>query len=123
MTKKNSDFEDVKKWYVDNVNKFNKLDNIAKRNDISFMQYEILSCIISHGFDSPSAIAEELRVSRASISRSLNRMMIKGYIEKVHGNPSDQRTITIKATESGFTVMKQVEEELKKYTTSNLIVS
>ncbi len=80
----------------------------AVRNETALSLNEAL-CLCQHekGNTDPSSLARELSLSPSRMTRILDSLVQKGYIERVTSD-EDRRAVTVKMTDSG----KSVSEKL-----------
>lgn len=82
----------------------------SKEIEASPMQLKILLFIFQHSesYCQPSYLANELNVTKATLSDSIKALNYKGWITKLE-NQNDSRSYTLALTDSGLKLMDKVE--------------
>ncbi|MGR3741469.1 transcriptional regulator, SarA/Rot family [Companilactobacillus sp. DQM5] len=99
-------------WYIQQSQLMNKLDRIASKYGLSFLQYKILLQIECYKSSSPTDIAKGLKLSRTSVSRSLKGLQKKEMIGRIYGNSDDQRKVEIRVTPSAKKIIEKLSNDL-----------
>ncbi len=76
-------------------------------------QYGVLACLWKDETLSPKEIATILRVENSTISGVLDRMQKRGLIDRVL-NPTNRRSISVKATEAGMALKEPVQKKIEE---------
>lgn len=90
-----------------------------KYEDISNSEMHVLDAVGSEG-GNMSTIAAKLRITRGSLTTAMNRLVLKGYVER-NRSETDRRVVNISLTEKGLLAyerhrkfhMRMVEAALK----------
>ena len=89
-------------------------DRLAKQ-DIKYSQWLILDCLNSHDIDSPSKVASQLGMERATVSRSLDILESRALVKRTH-NTNDRRVVEIDVTAQGRKIATMGAARLEQVT-------
>ncbi|MBI9045278.1 MAG: MarR family transcriptional regulator [Anaerolineaceae bacterium] len=81
---------------------------VLEKFDITFDQFHTLRRI-NHGHDSVSKLANDKRISRPAISRSVDTLVNKGLVTRTT-NPDDRRQIALAPSEKGSDLLEKIFE-------------
>ena len=76
--------------------------------DVTPIQYALLKCLWTEDMQTPSQLAQTLRLDASSITGILDRLEKKGLIERVFSR-QDRRSVQVHLLESGAALQKPIE--------------
>lgn len=85
-------------------------------NSLTFSELQVLECVIKHQDQHMREVAERMGVSKAAVSKSIKKMMNKGYIH-LTSNIFNHKYKDISITDEGLEVYK----DFKDYIYENLL--
>lgn len=88
--------------------------------DLTGGQFHLLRRI-GRGHNSVSQLADVKHISRAAISRGVDSLVNKGYVERAH-NPDDRRNITLTLTPQGEQLVERVSARIAEWMGSQFSV-
>ena len=87
--------------------------------DVKFSQWLILDCLTQEEIDSPSKVASNLGMERATVSRSLDILESRGLVSRTH-NLTDRRVVEIEVTAQGRKIAQMGSQRLEQITQSTI---
>lgn len=93
---------------------------VAEEFDITGGQFHILRRIYK-GHNSVSELADARHTSRATISRTVDDLVKKGYITRTQ-NTQDRRHVTLTLTEKGHQLVKAIFDNVRTWMQTKLAV-
>jgi DNA-binding MarR family transcriptional regulator len=75
--------------------------------EITWSQWMLLNVLHSSEVDTPAAIAAQLGVDRSGITRLLDRLEAKHYVEREH-DKLDRRSVKLHMTSKGTALMQEI---------------
>ncbi|MDR7924817.1 MarR family transcriptional regulator [Latilactobacillus sakei subsp. sakei] len=97
---------------LDNMRR--SLNEPCEAYHISFEQFVLMKWIAVAGGIRPTKLSEDLRISRAAVSRKLTQLYYSNYLSKERsGVNEDQRVVTIALTSTGEEVVKKIDKFYK----------
>jgi len=95
----------------------NRLSNILqdsfnqqlKSYDITWPQWLILNILHNQMASTPALLAENMGVDRSGVTRLLDRLEAKGYVEREH-DKLDRRSVKIHLTQKGQNIMADINQ-------------
>lgn len=81
-----------------------------RQYDVSWSQWLALNVLSLGIADTPAHIAEQLGVDRSAITRQLDRLEDKGFVERYH-DKLDRRLVKVLLTPASRQLMEQVNKE------------
>ncbi|MGH1538758.1 MAG: MarR family winged helix-turn-helix transcriptional regulator [Gammaproteobacteria bacterium] len=107
--------------FADKLNSFART-TLNKELDfygLKFNQWRLIHAISSKSIFTPAKLADELMIERATVSRYLDQLEVKGCINRSH-NQMDRRVVDIKLTSKGEEVA-QLGVDLMHETYKNML--
>lgn len=87
-----------------------RIENLQTETEtLTFSQYTLLQYLTRHQNPSVGKIAQALGVSNPAATKALDRLVLKGYIERKE-NPEDRRTLLLNLSETGLIAMREYQE-------------
>jgi DNA-binding MarR family transcriptional regulator len=84
-----------------------QFNQLLKSYDITWPQWMLLNVLASEQADTPAGFADHLGVDRSSITRLLDRLEQKHYVERQH-DKLDRRSVKILMTKKGIDTMDSI---------------
>ena len=76
--------------------------------DVTPIQYALLKCLWTEDMQTPSQLAQTLRLDASSITGILDRLEKKALVERVYSR-QDRRSVQVHLLESGTALQKPIE--------------
>lgn len=80
-------------------------------HDVSVTQCHALEVLVRRGPMRAQALAEALRLDKSTVTRVVDALVRKGYAERL-ADPDDARATSLRATPSGRSLFKRIEDDL-----------
>lgn len=90
------------------------LDRIAKETDLTLNEVRVLLFLYENEkFDIASDIVERLMISKAHVSVSVEKLLNKGYVEKIQ-DKKDKKKFHLKITNNSQKILNLLDVEIEK---------
>lgn len=101
-------FEELQR--LDNARR--ALNQLTKVYEISFEQFMLLKRISLEKHITPTALSDELKISRPAVSRKINQLYRNEYLNKSRSFANeDQRIVELEVSNKGKAVIKELDKE------------
>lgn len=80
---------------------------LLKEYEVSWPQWMLLNVLSGSEANTPAVIAEQLGVDRSGVTRLLDRLEAKGYVEREH-DKLDRRSVNLHITPKGKQLMSTI---------------
>jgi DNA-binding MarR family transcriptional regulator len=80
--------------------------------DVTPIQYALLKCLWNEDLQTPTQLAQTLRLDTSSITGLLARLEKKGLIERIYSQ-QDRRSIQVHILENGAALQKPIESAIE----------
>ncbi|MGH1440632.1 MAG: MarR family winged helix-turn-helix transcriptional regulator [Cellvibrionaceae bacterium] len=84
-----------------------QFNQALKEYELTWPQWMLLNALSDDGINTPAAIAEQLGVDRSGITRLLDRLETKEYVEREH-DKLDRRSVKLHITSKGKKLMSTI---------------
>jgi len=98
-----------------------RVDKMAVEDHCLTMQQFAVLRGIYHGRDSVSELAQKRNISRPAVSRAVDNLVNKGYVERFP-TPRDRRYVRLELTEAGQELLEHQKASIQCWMTSKLAV-
>ena len=99
------------------------IDTHMEPHGITAAQFKVLIIMAQFGVDTPAELCRNLSLDSGSMTRMLDRLVCKGWIERLP-NPTDKRGVLVQLTPDGAALCEQchqvVGQKLHQELTKNL---
>lgn len=85
-----------------------------KEYQVTWPQWMVLNVLTANNVNTPAVVAEQLGVDRSGITRLLDRLEEKGYIERTH-DKLDRRSVLLALTTKGSRLILEMNAEAHKH--------
>ncbi|ASN60763.1 hypothetical protein CG419_09120 [Latilactobacillus curvatus] len=100
---------------LDNVRR--TLNELTVAYEISFDQFMLLKRISLEKHITPTALSDELKISRPAVSRKVNQLYRNEYLKKIHSFVSeDQRIVELEVSNKGKTIIEELDKRFNEKT-------
>jgi len=84
-----------------------QFNSSLKEYELSWPQWMILNILSGGDINTPAVIAAQLGVDRSGVTRLLDRLEAKGYVEREH-DKLDRRSVKLHVTSKGKQLMSEI---------------
>lgn len=101
-------FEELQR--LDNARR--ALNQLTKEYEISFEQFMLLKRISLEEHIMPTALSDELKISRPAVSRKVNQLYRNEYLNKIRSfENEDQRIVELEVSNKGKAIIKELDKK------------
>lgn len=101
-------FEELQR--LDNARR--ALNQLTKEYEISFEQFMLLKRISLEKRITPTALSDELKISRPAVSRKINQLYRNEYLNKSRSFANeDQRIVELEVSNKGKAIIKELDKK------------
>lgn len=92
-------------------NAWRALNQLTKEYKISFEQFMLLKRISLEKRITPTALSDELKISRPAVSRKINQLYRNEYLNKIRSfENEDQRIVELEISNKGNRIMAELDK-------------